>query len=418
MNEKIPHTPFSTPLSGSAKEAELRIRNIFSGPKKRPPVLFLVLMFSVCIFCGNLVSCNVAEAETGIPPQSTSVSEEVDIPVLPQEVDRAVLEDVDLDGDGLPDRLTVVTQQFEEQDGSYTLYRNPVILRAVLGSGQTLEHSWEDPNTMTVTMTADHITSETHQDVLLELEVGGSNYDAACIYIVRLADGELTVEQFGGDMATIRGACLVPRENSPLKAVRIPNDQSHWEPPDWYLLSWNGSSFDLSPEPDVEAYSAVVSDHQTLTLIPQGHVEKYDIYPCFEQIQVWAGAFLLQTITEDSVVQEDHYLFEGILSSFNSLNGKQLDVRDVNFDGAEDFGIYCGTSYNGPMYWFLWDEETGRFQPGFFSSIDMVVDSENCQLMDYWRDGQIAYYCDIYRFNETGERELVKTLHKDLPIVH
>lgn len=41
MNEKMPRTPFSTPLSGSARETELRLRNIFSGPKKRPPVLYL-----------------------------------------------------------------------------------------------------------------------------------------------------------------------------------------------------------------------------------------------------------------------------------------------------------------------------------------------------------------------------------------
>ena len=63
MNNKMPRTPFSTPLSGSARETEIRLRNIFSGPKKRPPALFLALMFSVCIFCGNLVSCQVKEAE-------------------------------------------------------------------------------------------------------------------------------------------------------------------------------------------------------------------------------------------------------------------------------------------------------------------------------------------------------------------
>ena len=57
MKNKMPRTPFSTPLSGSAKETEIRIRNIMSGPKRRPPVLFLALVFSVCIFCGNLVSC-------------------------------------------------------------------------------------------------------------------------------------------------------------------------------------------------------------------------------------------------------------------------------------------------------------------------------------------------------------------------
>lgn len=67
MNQPLPRTPFSTPLSGSARETEIRIRNIMSGPKKRPPVLFLALMFSVCIFCGNLVSCNVAEPEESAP---------------------------------------------------------------------------------------------------------------------------------------------------------------------------------------------------------------------------------------------------------------------------------------------------------------------------------------------------------------
>ena len=43
MQNKMPRTPFSTGLSKSARETELRIRNIFSGPKRRPPVLFLPL---------------------------------------------------------------------------------------------------------------------------------------------------------------------------------------------------------------------------------------------------------------------------------------------------------------------------------------------------------------------------------------
>lgn len=63
MTDRMPRTPFSTPLSGSAKETEIRIRNIFSGPKKRPPLPFLILMFALCVFCGNIVSCQVKEAE-------------------------------------------------------------------------------------------------------------------------------------------------------------------------------------------------------------------------------------------------------------------------------------------------------------------------------------------------------------------
>ena len=68
MNQPLPRTPFSTPLSGSARETELRIRNIMSGPKKRPPLLFLALMFSMCIFCGNLVSCQMIRISFPVPP--------------------------------------------------------------------------------------------------------------------------------------------------------------------------------------------------------------------------------------------------------------------------------------------------------------------------------------------------------------
>ena len=110
MNEKMPRTPFSTPLSGSAKETEIRIRNIMSGPKKRPPVLFLALMFSVCIFCGNLVSCQVAEAEQDpsvldTPDTSASVSQPPDTsapkePVwTPAELDAGLMKYVGQTGD-------------------------------------------------------------------------------------------------------------------------------------------------------------------------------------------------------------------------------------------------------------------------------------------------------------------------------
>lgn len=75
MKKNMPRTPFSTPLSGSAKVTELRIKNILSGPKKRPPVLFLSLVFAVCLFCGNLVSCQVAEAEKPSLPGDVSIPE-------------------------------------------------------------------------------------------------------------------------------------------------------------------------------------------------------------------------------------------------------------------------------------------------------------------------------------------------------
>ena len=66
MNQQMPRTPFSTGLSGSARETEIRLRNIFSGPKKRPPLPFLILMFAIAIFCGNLVSCRQRPPEPSL----------------------------------------------------------------------------------------------------------------------------------------------------------------------------------------------------------------------------------------------------------------------------------------------------------------------------------------------------------------
>ena len=41
MKQPPPSTPFSTPLSGSARQAEARIRNLFQCEKKRPPLPLL-----------------------------------------------------------------------------------------------------------------------------------------------------------------------------------------------------------------------------------------------------------------------------------------------------------------------------------------------------------------------------------------
>lgn len=82
MSKKIPHTPFSTSLSRSARETKRRLENIMGGPKKRPPLPFLILMFSVCIFCGNLVSCQVREE--GLPRAEVWVDYQ-DSPELPWE---------------------------------------------------------------------------------------------------------------------------------------------------------------------------------------------------------------------------------------------------------------------------------------------------------------------------------------------
>ena len=79
MNKNMPRTPLSTPLSGSAREAEIRIRNIFSAPKRQPPRRFLALMCLLVLSCGNLVSCQVAEVEQNVRQGGTSFSDPVPV---------------------------------------------------------------------------------------------------------------------------------------------------------------------------------------------------------------------------------------------------------------------------------------------------------------------------------------------------
>ena len=57
MRPHMPRSPFTTRLSGSARETEQRIRSIVQWKKRRPPVLLLLPALLLIVLCGGLVSC-------------------------------------------------------------------------------------------------------------------------------------------------------------------------------------------------------------------------------------------------------------------------------------------------------------------------------------------------------------------------
>ena len=65
--KQLPRSPFTTPLSGSARETELRIRSIFQWGRQRPPLWAMVLMATLILTCGGLVSCQVQGGQTSEP---------------------------------------------------------------------------------------------------------------------------------------------------------------------------------------------------------------------------------------------------------------------------------------------------------------------------------------------------------------
>lgn len=64
--KKTPYSPFSTPLSGSAKETQMRFKNILKWKKHRPPMIALVLVIGISLMCCSMVACQPGEEET--PP--------------------------------------------------------------------------------------------------------------------------------------------------------------------------------------------------------------------------------------------------------------------------------------------------------------------------------------------------------------
>lgn len=58
MNHRndIPQSPLSTGLSGSAREVELRVRNIHTGRRKRPALILMAVVVLVIALSGVLVA--------------------------------------------------------------------------------------------------------------------------------------------------------------------------------------------------------------------------------------------------------------------------------------------------------------------------------------------------------------------------
>ncbi len=84
MPNKIPRSPFTTRLSGSAKETELRLRNIFQWKKKRPPIPLFLLTVAAVMSCFGLVSCESRAEEPA--DESPKASEQTPLELNADEV--------------------------------------------------------------------------------------------------------------------------------------------------------------------------------------------------------------------------------------------------------------------------------------------------------------------------------------------
>ena len=139
---------------------------------------------------------------------------------------------------------------------------------------------------------------------------------------------------------------------------------------------------------DMYQFPVRVSDTRLLTVVLDTS-EPEKNYFSVERIYVYDGDTLIQTIEAAKLTLPQDYLWEGLFVNKGHAEGEP-DVRDVNFDGAEDFGLLCAASYpkNLPFTYFYWFEPEGKFVQGFtiFGGRALEVDEEQKCLIEHWYD--------------------------------
>ena len=438
MNNTPPRSPFATRLSGSARETELRIRNIFQWKKQRPPLWAMVLSALVILSCGSLVSCQVREAEEEPPapaveePPAPNV-EETPAPIVEEPPARTVeelaqrlqydpdnsfhtfLDGLDLDGAGDHDDAVFAVSEHSEEIPYSDLTTQVTVL---LGTGQELTKSY--PVACWSKIFPLYLTSSERQSLIIEMEIWNTNYNAAQYPILEVEDG-LLVEQatigsrtllLSDETLVISGALVQDREDSPLQALRVPVLLDKWHEPYYYTLTWDGARFSIVPDDyfiDTKVLSLPNEVELTLELV--GHWYRNDgsrkLY--YSEVRVLEGDTLLQTITpqfplpqprvfdEKTAVKvvptEIHYPLHGFNTDYRYHT---VDIRDINFDGCPDLGLSCDDNSCDIHAWYLWDESSRQFQYAFPLYSDLILDESAQRLIEvrWGTDLNLYYYIE------------------------
>lgn len=114
-----------------------------------------------------------------------------------------------------------------------------------------------------------------------------------------------------------------------------------------------------------------------------------DEYYEVNRILVYDGEELIQTINQEDMPIPMDYAWDGLFVNKGYEVGEP-DVRDVNFDGSEDFGLLTVSAYpkNVPYTYLVWNEEHNEFFYGFtlFGASALEVDTEKQWLIEHSHD--------------------------------
>ena len=320
-------------------------------------------------------------------------------------------EGLDLDGTGgTDDSVTVFSYDDDSASGPLT------VVEAALGTGEVL--TWELPSTGHPRLLPASFTPSGRQSVVLVLEDRYSNYGAASCFVLAVEEGALTeqvrlgtwednADDLAPDCPVIWSAYLHTRPDG-LQVLRVPILYDKWHQPEWATLSWTQAGWDLTRDGYLtDTETVTVGPGRTLTLALRCPIPVPDDSSQlrYDQIQVLDGGTLLQTITPDSFTPDSRAAFQGFVAFSPLLD--YVDVRDIDFDGSEDFGVLCDTTHNEAHCWFVWDEASGSFRYLTTLGGRLEVLPETEQLVEgWWTDGPEPVYHAL-AYNSRGELVLV-----------
>ena len=320
-------------------------------------------------------------------------------------------EGLDLDGTGgTDDSVTVFSYDDDSASGPLT------VVEAALGTGEVL--TWELPSTGHPRLLPASFTPSGLQSVVLVLEDRYSNYGAASCFVLAVEEGALTeqvrlgtwednADDLAPDCPVIWSAYLHTRPDG-LQVLRVPILYDKWHQPEWATLSWTQAGWDLTRDGYLtDTETVTVGPGRTLTLALRCPIPAPDDSSQlrYDQIQVLDGGTLLQTITPDSFTPDSRAAFQGFVAFSPLLD--YVDVRDIDFDGSEDFGVLCDTTHNEAHCWFVWDEASGSFRYLTTLGGRLEVLPETEQLVEgWWTDGPEPVYHAL-AYNSRGELVLV-----------
>ena len=269
---------------------------------------------------------------------------------LPEGNRLSYLEDLTLDRQGTgDDNLVARTIRPDGED------RGSTELEVTLGTGEVL--SWSYPDVTNPTVAPLHMTSRERQSLLASLVNPGSNYGACAYVVLEVENGELA-ERFHLD--AIMSAYTQTGENG-LDTLRIPELYDKWHSYLWGTAAWDGRQITfISDGYFTDTYELDVGGDETLTLALRCTPPLDDSQRIYDQVSILDGDQVLQIITPEDVAADGVHTFQGFL--IDTPAGGPVDIQDINFDGAEEFGLVCDRTRNFSHCWFVWDSEAGQFR--------------------------------------------------------